>query len=105
MIQTDLYFAQSRPDGSLIDKADWDHFNETQIKRVFINGSTTVNATGTWHDPVSHKLISEPTHVVTYYYKKSAVVSKQIDSLITTYKTKFKQQSVLRVDKKVKVSL
>ena len=104
MIQTDLYFGQSKPDGSMITKAEWDDFHETQIARIFKEGSTTTTVTGNWKDPVSHKLITEPTYVVTYYHKKSPQVSKQIDSLRNIYKNKFQQQSVLRVDKRSKVS-
>jgi hypothetical protein len=104
MIQTDLYFGQSRPDGSMITKAEWDNFHKTQIARIFKEGSTTTTAVGNWFDPESHKLISEPTYVVTYYHKKSPQISKQIDNLRSIYKSKFQQQSILRVDKKSKVS-
>jgi hypothetical protein len=40
--------------------------------------------------------------MVSYNYKKSPAISKQIDSLRAWYKNLFNQQSVLRVDKKVK---
>ena len=104
MIETGLYFGQSKPDGSMITQTEWNNFKDTQIARVFKEGSTTETATGSWYDPVSHKLISEPTYIVTYYHKKSPLISKQIDSLRTNYQTRFQQQSVLRVDKKVKAS-
>ncbi|HMV10787.1 MAG TPA: DUF3574 domain-containing protein [Cyclobacteriaceae bacterium] len=102
MIQTDLYFGQSRPDGTLITDAEWQSFKTHQISKVFKEGSTTISATGNWYDPGSHQPITEPTYVVVYHYKKSPKKSAQIDSLITVYKVMFKQQSVLRVDKKVK---
>jgi hypothetical protein len=104
MIKTDLYFGQSRPDGSMITKAEWDNFSETQIARVFKEGSTTTAVTGSWYDPVSHKLITEPTYIVSHIHKKSPLISKQIDSLRNFYKSKFQQQSVLRVDEKLKAS-
>lgn len=102
MIQTDLYFGQSRPDGTLITDAEWQSFKTHQISKVFNEGSTTISATGNWYDPERHQLITEPTYVVVYHYKKSSKKSAQIDSLINVYKVMFKQQSVLRVDKKVK---
>ena len=104
MIETGLYFGQSKPDGSMITQTEWDNFKETQIARIFKEGSTTVTAAGSWYDPVNHKLISEPTYIVTYYHKKTPTISKQIDSLRNFYKEKFQQQSVLRVDKKIKAS-
>ena len=102
MVETDLYFGQSKPDGSMITEIEWKSFKKNQIDKVFKEGSTIMNVLGNWYDPVSHKLITEPTHVVVYFYKKSAQISQQIDSLRYWYKNMFQQQSVLRVDKKVK---
>jgi hypothetical protein len=104
MVETDLYFGQSRPDGSMITQGEWNRFKETQILRIFKEGSTTISATGSWLDPVTQKLISEPTYVVTYFHKRSPAISKQIDSLRNLYKSMFLQQAILRVDKKVQAS-
>ena len=104
MIETDLYFGQSKPGGGMITENEWKNFKENRIAKVLKEGSTVVNATGNWYDPVSHKLITEPTFIVIYFYKNSPKVSTQIDSLRFWYKTMFQQQSVLRVDKKVKAN-
>ena len=102
MMETDLYFGQSKPDGSMISENEWNNFKETHIAKVFKEGSTVLSGAGSWYDPVSHRLITEPTYVVIYFYKKSSAISAQIDSLVSRYKVMFQQQSVLRVDKKVK---
>ncbi|HMJ46432.1 MAG TPA: DUF3574 domain-containing protein [Ferruginibacter sp.] len=104
MVETDLYFAQTRPDGSIITDVEWNNFRENQIAKVFKYGCTVIKASGNWLDPVTHKLITEPSHVVICYYKKSPQMSQQIDSLRYWYKNMFQQQSVLRVDKKAKAS-
>jgi hypothetical protein len=104
MIETELYFGQTRPNGSMITETEWNDFKETQISRFFKRGSTTTRATGTWYDPDTHKLISEPTYVVSYFHKKSPLISRQIDSVRNLYKSMFQQQSILRVDKKVKAT-
>jgi len=104
MMETDLYFAQTRADGSLITEAEWNSFRENQIAKVFKNGCTVIKASGNWLNPDTHKLITEPSHVVICYYKRSAQMSQQIDSLRYWYKVMFNQQSILRVDKKVKVT-
>ena len=104
MVETDLYFAQTRPDGSMITEIEWKNFRENQIAKIFKEGCTVIKGSGNWYDPVSHKLITEPTYVVVYYYKKSSQISQQIDSLRYWYKNMFQQQSVLRVDKKVKAT-
>jgi hypothetical protein len=102
MMETDLYFGQSKPDGTTITENEWTHFKETEISKAFKEGTTILPGTGTWYDTASNKLISEPTYVVVYFYKHSRSVSKRIDSLRSLYKTLFNQQSILRVDKKVK---
>lgn len=101
--ETALYFGQSRPDGSLITQNEWESFKGEQVARIFKEGSTVLNGTGSWYDTASKRLINEPTYVVIFYYKNSQRISTQIDSLRHFYKIRFQQQSVLRVDKKVKV--
>jgi len=102
MMETDLYFGQTKPGGGVITEAEWRNFREDQIARVFKEGSTIISSIGSWYDPESHKLITEPSYVVVYFYKRSSQISQQIDSLRNWYKARFQQQSVLRVDKKVK---
>ena len=102
MTETDLYFGQSKPGGGIVTEKEWQDFKENKIAKVFKEGSTVLNGMGNWYDPDSHKLITEPTYVVVYYYRNSPQISRQIDSLRYWYKTMFQQQSILRVDKKVK---
>lgn len=102
--ETDLYFGQSKPDGTMISQSQWNNFKEDKLAKVFKEGSTVINATGQWLDPSTHQLITEPAYIVTCFYKKSPKLSRQIDSLRFWYKTTFLQQSVLRVDKKVRAN-
>ena len=104
MMQTDLYFGQSKPDGSMITENEWKQFRENYISRVFKEGSTEIKVSGNWMDTATHQLISEPTYLVRYFYKRSPSLSNQIDSLCYWYKKQYMQQSVLRVDRKVKAS-
>ena len=102
MIETNLYFGLSKPGGGEVTEQEWNRFRAEKIATVFKEGSTVYHATGNWYDPAARKLITEPTYVVIYFYKKSKDISNNIDSLRSWYKTMFQQQSVLRVDKKVK---
>lgn len=104
MIETDLYFGQTKPDGSMITETEWNNFRNNQIATVFAQGCTIIKASGNWLDPVTHQLITEPSYIVICDYIKSSKMSQQIDSLRYWYKNMFQQQSVLRVDKKVKAS-
>ena len=102
LTETDLYFGQSKPGGGMVSESEWKNFKENHIARVFKEGSTIIDGTGSWHDLTTRKLISEPVYVVIYFYKKSKQKSLEIDSLRNWYKNTFRQQSILRVDKKVK---
>jgi len=104
MVETSLYFGQSKPGGGMVSATEWERFREDYVRKVFKEGSTVINVSGNWYDTAARKLITEPTFVVVYYYKNSPAVSKQIDSLRQWYKDLFQQQSVLRVDKKVAAS-
>lgn len=101
-IETSLYFGQSKPDGGMITEKEWNLFKETEISKVFREGSSVTAISGNWYDTAAKALITEPTYMVSYYYKRSLFVSARIDSLRSRYKRAFNQQSVLRVDKKVK---
>jgi hypothetical protein len=104
MIETDLYFGLTRPDGSMITESEWNNFRNNQIAKVFKEGCTIYNTSGNWLDPDTHKLITEPSRVVSHLHKRSTQISQQIDSLRYWYKMMFQQQAVLRVDRKVKAS-
>lgn len=101
-IETCLYFGQTRPDGSMITEKEWNDFKENHIIKVFKEGNSVFSSVGNWYDTAAHKMITEPSYMVVYNYKKSSLISRQIDSLANLYKKLFNQQSVLRVDKKTR---
>lgn len=104
MIETNLYFGQSKPNGGIVTEKEWKQFMETHISKVFKEGSTVINVSGNWYDTAAHQLITEPTYRVTYYHPQSKKISQQIDSLRIFYKKHFSQQSVLRTSRKLHVS-
>lgn len=104
MVETDLYFGLSKPDGGKMSEQEWSNFRDNQICQIFKEGNTVIDATGSWLDTQTKRSITEPTRIVIYLHKNTGQVSRQIDSLRQLYKTIFKQQSVLRVDKKIKAS-
>jgi hypothetical protein len=104
-VETRLYFGQFKLDGGTVSEKEWNDFVETYVSRVFPDGSTVQNATGNWYDTAQHKLISEPSKVIIAVNRPSAALNRSIDSLRYWYKIIHNQQSVLRVDRKVKASL
>ena len=104
MVQTDLYFGRLRLDGSTISNEEWNDFTTSYFNRYFHEGSTTMAATGTWFDKERQEFVNEQTFVVSYIHQKRATISLRIDSVRAAYKNTFQQQSVLRVDRKIRIS-
>lgn len=104
-VETKLYFGQFKLDGGTVSEAEWNQFVEQYVAKVFPNGSTVQDATGNWYDTAQHKLVTEPSKVVISIGKPTAAQSQMIDSLRYWYKQIHNQQSVLRVDRKVKARM
>lgn len=101
ILQTDLYFGLSIPDGGRVTDSAWNRFVQEHVIPVFSNGFTELQADGKWMDTVTHKMITEPSRIIVVINAKNNKFSLQIDSLVNKYKSIFRQQAVLRVDKKV----
>lgn len=102
--ETNLYFGLSKPAGGMVTVTEWNQFRDKYINKTFKEGCTIMDVTGHWFDPEKKMLITEPAYKVIYFYKRTSVISKEIDSLRYWYKFLFQQQSVLRVDRKVNTS-
>ena len=103
-VETNLYFGLSKNDGTIITDTVWNTFVENNIAVTFYKGFTILTTEGRWLDEKSGKIYTEPSHMVISINKMNHRLSQHIDSLRTTYKKIFQQQSVLRVDKKAKIS-
>ncbi|MCG2616753.1 DUF3574 domain-containing protein [Terrimonas sp. NA20] len=104
-VETKLYFGQFKLDGGTVSEKEWNEFIANYVSKVFPGGSTVENASGNWYDTAMHKLVVEPSKVITTVNMPSARLDQQIDSLGYWYKKLFQQQSVLRVDRKVNAKL
>ncbi|MBO9661116.1 MAG: DUF3574 domain-containing protein [Chitinophagaceae bacterium] len=104
-VETKLYFGQFKLDGGTVSDTEWNDFVKNYVSKVFPDGSTVENASGNWYDTATHKLIVEPSKVITAVNIPSVKLNQQIDSLGYWYKKLFQQQSVLRVDRKVNAKL
>jgi hypothetical protein len=105
LMQTSLYFGQSKLDGGTVTEEEWNYFAEKHISKVFPGGSTIVQSAGNWYDTAGRQLVREPSKIVIALYKQSPELNRQIDSLRYWYKYLYHQQSVLRIDSKVQARL
>ena len=103
-VQTELYFGLSQPGGEIIHDTAWNRFVQNAVARIFPAGFSELHVQGKWYDVNQQQLISEPSRMITVVYKPTQILSLQIDSLRNRYKDLFRQQSVLRVDKRAGIS-
>lgn len=102
MTKTELFFGLSKRGGEIISTKDWQAFADTVIAKTFTDGSTIVDARGQYLEK-DGKLISESSKILIVISKLDAERSKQIDIVREKYKKYFQQESVMRMNKRVRV--
>ncbi len=104
MTKTELFFGLSKPkpDGQIISAKDWQAFADTVIAKNFTDGSTLIDARGQYLGE-NGKLIAESSKMLIIVSKLNSKRSKQIDLVREKYKKYFQQESVMRVDKPMRV--
>lgn len=99
MVETQLFFGLSKPRG-VVTAAEWADFVRREIVPRFAEGFTVVDAQGVYRDE-SRRTISERTKLVLRLHPKGAAENRAIAEIVATYKQRFAQESVLRVDRAV----
>ena len=90
-----LHFGLDTPDGTLAD-AEWDRFVDTEITPRFPAGLTVFDAHGQWRSR-DGRIEREPSRVVEIVHADDAQSRDALRALIGVYKTRYRQESVLRV--------
>ncbi|MEZ0224613.1 MAG: DUF3574 domain-containing protein [Alphaproteobacteria bacterium] len=94
--ETKLYFGMNKPTGGTVSAHDWQAFVDTDIAPRFPEGFTVVDAHGAWLGRAEGKTISENSKIVIRLH--DGAQSKAIEEIIDSYKKKFAQEAVMRVD-------
>jgi hypothetical protein len=104
-IRTELFFGLSKPDGSVVETAEWNAFLEEHILSRFPDGLTVVDAAGRYLDR-HHRMIREPSKMIIILYppERSATANSNLIAISAEYCSQFKQESVLRADSIAKAS-
>ena len=96
MIETQLFFGLSRPTGGTVSESDWNEFLQSEIVPRFAEGFSVMDSTGFWLDGKSSRTIMENSKIVSRLLRPGD--AEEIPQIIDSYKSKFAQESVLRVD-------
>jgi hypothetical protein len=98
-VATQLFFGLSRPDGGTVDEAEWQAFLADTVTPRFPAGFTIIAADGQWRDEGKAVILRESSRVLLIVHPAGADEAA-LAALIGGYKTRFRQQSVLRLDTK-----
>lgn len=100
MQQTTLYFGLNRPAGAAITGQEWQQFVDQDVTPRFRDGLTVFDARGQWLGN-DGKVAREPSKALMLIHGKNAQSESNIEALRGIYKSRFAQESVMRVDQPV----
>jgi hypothetical protein len=98
-----LYFGRNIKDSAVVTDSAWNVFVHETLTPAFPEGATVWEANGQWRDP-SGALIREKSFVVELLHLVTRDVEDKVQKVMDDYKTRFCQQSVLRVVTLVRAS-
>ncbi|MEO8671950.1 MAG: DUF3574 domain-containing protein [Tahibacter sp.] len=90
-----LYFGRNIPGGGTVTDADWEHFRDESVASAFPDGFTELNAVGHWRNSAGVR-VAEATRIVLVVHTDDGVSEQALDRIVTTYRERFRQESVLR---------
>jgi hypothetical protein len=96
MIETQLFFGLSLPTGGTVSESDWNEFLQSEIVPRFAEGFSVLDNTGFWLDGNSRRTIMENSKIISHLLRPGDAA--EITQIIDSYKSKFAQESVLRID-------
>lgn len=100
MQQTTLYFGMSRPAGKDITTQEWQQFVDRDVTPRFKDGLTVFDARGQWLGN-DGTVAREQSKALMLIHGKDAQSETNIEALRGIYKSRFAQESVMRVDQPV----
>lgn len=102
-VQELLYFGTETPSGHVTLEA-WTQFLGEIVTPRFPDGLSAWQASGQWRS-ASGEVIREPSYVLSLVHPDDVAPSKAVQEIITSYKTRFRQEAVLRVKSHTCMSL
>jgi len=98
-VATQLFFGLSRPDGTIVSEAEWQDFLAEIVTPRFPAGFTIFAAEGQWRSDATAAIMRESSRIL-LIVRRDGEDESGIAALIDAYKTRFRQDSVLRLDVK-----
>jgi hypothetical protein len=97
MARLDMLFGTSRPEGPPITEEEWASFLDAEVTPRFPAGLTTPRGLGQWRSS-DGRLAKEQTHVLVIWHEPSPRANADFEAIRSAYRSRFQQESVMRVD-------
>jgi len=91
-----LYFGRNIGDTAVVSDSAWSGFVRSVLTPAFPEGATIWDAAGQWRAPKG-QLVRERSFVVELVHLVTPDVEARVQHVMADYKTRFAQQSVLRL--------
>jgi uncharacterized protein DUF3574 len=91
-----LYFGRNIGDTATVSDSAWNAFVRSVLTPAFPEGATVWDAAGQWRAP-NGDLVRERSFVVELVHLVTPDVEARVQRVMSVYKTRFAQQSVLRL--------
>jgi hypothetical protein len=99
--RTELCFGLAKPGGGVVTEREWQAFLDQEISPRFPDGLTVVAADGQYRG-ADGKPIREPSRLLILIHGGSVAEERRLGEIVELYKKAFSQESVLRVDQRVR---
>ena len=94
MVEVQLFFGRDIEGRGPVTNNEWADFAATVLTRQFPDGFTVSDGEGQWRDPVSKAVVHEQSKIVTVAAPHSPALMRKLTDVMSTYRTRFHQQSV-----------
>jgi hypothetical protein len=97
LARLELLFGMGKKDGGEVSDAEWRAFLDTEVSPRFPDGLMVLTGDGQWRSSLSGRA-KEKSRIVEIWYRPSADSDPKIEAIRSAYKSRYGQESVMRVD-------
>jgi hypothetical protein len=98
-----LFFGRSIPGGGVVSDAEWSAFVAEVVTPRFPDGLTIYAAKGQWRE-ADRKIVGEDVAVIEILHPASDAAERAIGEIQRAYRERFRQEAVMRVKGKARVT-
>jgi hypothetical protein len=94
MLVTQFFFGRDIKGRAPLTDGEWNAFVADTVARNFPDGFTVSDGEGEWRDPKTHRAVRERSKIVTVAAAEAPGLAQRIESVMDSYRARFRQTSV-----------